>query len=452
MRRAPEPRHFHALQRSLVLAFLFVAGSFVAASAYSQLWVSRIHESAQSIVHSSAPSIEKLAAARGDLTAFSIELRQSALERRPYDAAMVQQKQRVIDDDMRAYFALTGNTDPKLSKPVETLDHVAAKIVALLDAKDFAAARKLADDELSPAVLELGSAITTAMATEAKDASALAVGIEETRQSSNRIAFALDVLCAVAAISAAFIVLRVVRTYGAVVDKNNELMTRRADELETFSSRVAHDIVGPLGSIGIGLQMIDERTTDPTSQALVARTKSSVDRTARLVQDLLQFARANAEPASGARANVPDAIESVVGDLADEAKAAGVKLTVEEIPSCAVSCADGILASILSNLVRNAIKFTGDRPVREIVVRGREDGERVSIEIADTGPGIENDRLSTIWLPFVRGSGGTGAALSGMGLGLATVKRLVEAHGGSVAVESELGKGSSFTFELPRNA
>ena len=197
--------------------------------------------------------------------------------------------------------------------------------------------------------------------------------------------------------------------------------------------------------------MIDERTTDPTSQALVARTKSSVDRTSRLVQDLLQFARANAEPASGAKANVPDAIESVVGDLADEAKAAGVKLTVEEIPSCAVSCADGILASILSNLVRNAIKFTGDRPVREIVVRGREDGERVSIEIADTGPGIENDRLSTIWLPFVRGGGArTGAALSGMGLGLATVKRLVEAHGGSVAVETELGKGSSFTFELPR--
>jgi signal transduction histidine kinase len=69
------------------------------------------------------------------------------------------------------------------------------------------------------------------------------------------------------------------------------------------------------------------------------------------------------------------------------------------------------------------------------------------MEITDTGAGIDADKLTTVWLPFVRGAAvGT---LPGMGLGLATVKRLVEAHAGSVSVRSEVGRGSTFSLKLP---
>jgi signal transduction histidine kinase len=101
---------------------------------------------------------------------------------------------------------------------------------------------------------------------------------------------------------------------------------------------------------------------------------------------------------------------------------------------------------MVANLARNAIKYIGDGPVRRIDVRVHDKGDHVRFEIEDTGPGLPEGLDAHVFDPYVRGPHAT---QPGIGLGLATVKRLVEAHGGRVGVVSVAGRGCTFWFELP---
>jgi signal transduction histidine kinase len=447
-RRAPSP------QRSLVLAFAIVTASFVAATAYLQFWVSGIHKSATGISTTVAPSIERLVALRADVSGVSLPLRSMAQEKRPWDEALIREREAALEADIHGYLAVADGRDPdsraRLESAVQAFQRAAQHVEAALVDDDLDTARILSEDELLTSAMELSAAILAAMTSAAQDATALARRIESTRSNSTRIAFVLNLLCAAAAIFAAVALSRVVRSYAKVVESRNELLAERAEELEAFAGRVAHDIVNPLGSIKLGLDLVDQRLADPALKPTIRRTLSSVDRAVLIVQDLLTFARASTPPSVEVRAPLREAASSVAEEVAEEARAAGVTLDIAALPDCAVACAPGILTSILSNLVRNAIKYTGDRETRVITLRGHERDGRVEVDIEDTGPGIASDQLASIWLPYVRGAGAT--ARPGMGLGLATVKRLVEAHGGSVEVRSELGAGSVFSFQLPTRA
>jgi signal transduction histidine kinase len=105
-----------------------------------------------------------------------------------------------------------------------------------------------------------------------------------------------------------------------------------------------------------------------------------------------------------------------------------------------------VLTSIATNLVRNALKYMGDARERRVTVEVREAGDKWRVEVSDTGPGIPEDQQGRIFEPYVQ-LAHTG---SGIGLGLATVDRLVRAHGGTVGVRSRLGAGATFWFELPK--
>src|ERR1700754_392116 len=107
MRHGPEhSRRKQAPQRSLVLAFVLVTASFFAASAYSQHWVSGIHQSATDIASTTAPSIERLATMRADESALTGALRAMARGRKPYDGAAVQQKKQTFEKGVTAYLTM----------------------------------------------------------------------------------------------------------------------------------------------------------------------------------------------------------------------------------------------------------------------------------------------------------------------------------------------------------
>jgi len=148
--------------------------------------------------------------------------------------------------------------------------------------------------------------------------------------------------------------------------------------------------------------------------------------------------------------NVQSGVSDVVDQVLDEASSVEpserAEISVSPIPAVEVSCTSGVLASILGNLVRNAIKFMRDSDVKKIAIRVREEGPLVRFEVEDTGPGIEPGLAETIFQPYVRGQGVT---QPGLGLGLATVKRFCEAYGGTVSFRSASGQGSIFTFTLP---
>ena len=114
-----------------------------------------------------------------------------------------------------------------------------------------------------------------------------------------------------------------------------------------------------------------------------------------------------------------------------------------------VACNKGLLTSALSNLVRNAITYLDGGPDKHVDVLAFDAGDRVRIEVRDNGPGLPPGAESRVFEPYVRGPG---TAQPGLGLGLATVKRIVETHGGAVGVESRAGAGSRFWFELPKVA
>jgi signal transduction histidine kinase len=104
------------------------------------------------------------------------------------------------------------------------------------------------------------------------------------------------------------------------------------------------------------------------------------------------------------------------------------------------------LISIMTNLLSNAMKFMDTEPVRRITIRARQIGKDVEIGVSDTGPGIAPELRPKVFEPYFRGE----SKVAGFGLGLATVRKLVEAHWGTVGIESTSEGGSLFWFRIPR--
>jgi signal transduction histidine kinase len=217
------------------------------------------------------------------------------------------------------------------------------------------------------------------------------------------------------------------------------------DELSHFAGRVAHDMMGPLSSLGLTLELLARRTSgDRAAESTAQRGLSIVRRASRVVEDLLAFSRAGARRDPQATADLKVVLEEVVDGLRLEALAAGVELRLPPVDSYLVACSPGVLTSIASNLVLNAIKHMGDSSIRRVDVHVAGTGDRRRVEVADTGPGVPLALGDRIFEPFVRGN----TSSSGAGLGLATVRRLVDAHHGHAGFRSEPGQGSVFWFDL----
>jgi signal transduction histidine kinase len=157
------------------------------------------------------------------------------------------------------------------------------------------------------------------------------------------------------------------------------------------------------------------------------------------------MAGARAQP--GASTHLCAVVDEVVDELAPVAEEQRVSILLRRDDRLWVACTPGTLASIVSNLLSNAIKFTAQSPQRRVEVRAIDRGSTARLEVDDTGPGVAPHMKTLIFEPYVRAPG---AGEPGIGLGLATVKRLVEAHGGTVGVDSVVGRGSRFWFELPK--
>ena len=137
---------------------------------------------------------------------------------------------------------------------------------------------------------------------------------------------------------------------------------------------------------------------------------------------------------------------NIAADHAEAARARHIDLIVEPCAPVEIACSVGVFSSVAQNLLGNAIKYMGDAPVKQVIVRANATGQIVRLTVEDTGPGIDAEFQKRMFEPFARGEHD---AVGGIGLGLATVKRLVEAHGGTVGVKSRVGSGTLFWVELP---
>ncbi len=113
----------------------------------------------------------------------------------------------------------------------------------------------------------------------------------------------------------------------------------------------------------------------------------------------------------------------------------------------AVSADRDAFAQVLGNLLDNALKYTGDE--KRIVLRVRTEGRAILFSVEDNGVGIAAAESAAIFQPFFQADQRLSRSREGCGLGLAIVRRIVDAHGGEISVASEPGKGSVFTVKLP---
>ena len=271
--------------------------------------------------------------------------------------------------------------------------------------------------------------------------------IAATRLRAERIGWTLGALAvALAALTAGWAVRMVVRSE-ALLEAHRRAAAARADEFEQFAGRVAHDILSPLAAVSLALAAVGRRTAaDARLQALVARGGAGLERTRRIVDGLLGFARAGARPEPGARADVPEVLADVASAAAAMAAPLGVAVTLDPVAPCAVATTPGVLTSLVSNLVQNAVKYAAGAEGRRVVVRAAVRAGMVQVQVEDNGPGVPLALQHRIFEPYVRAPGVT---QPGMGLGLATVKRVAEAHGGRAGLRSEPGQGALFWFDLP---
>jgi signal transduction histidine kinase len=186
---------------------------------------------------------------------------------------------------------------------------------------------------------------------------------------------------------------------------------------------------------------------DRTVGSLLNVAQSGLARTKRLIDGLLEFARAGAHPDALSRANLGVVLDDVVTGMREVGEQAAIEISVEGDVDQTLFCSPGALTSVLSNLVGNAIKYMGASVERRITVRVDDEGDRTRISVIDTGPGLPPGVGQEVFEPYVR-RGNTHQP--GLGLGLALVARIVRAHGGEVGVLPATKSGCTFWVELPK--
>jgi two-component system phosphate regulon sensor histidine kinase PhoR len=244
-----------------------------------------------------------------------------------------------------------------------------------------------------------------------------------------------------------------------VLSDQTELLRLRTVRTE-FVANVSHELRTPLASIRATAEtLLDGAMNDPEYGHRFLKTIiREADRLVRLSEDLLELSRAESKAPERVSFDLRGLITDVAARLMAKAERQKITLTLPPLIDAPVwiEADRGGLDQVFFNLIDNAIKYTPDGGQVTITLAVEPD-ERVTVTVADTGIGILSHDLPRIFERFWRADRARkfqsgedqNAAAGGTGLGLSIVKHIVEAHGGVVAAESELGEGSRFTVSLP---
>ena len=256
-----------------------------------------------------------------------------------------------------------------------------------------------------------------------------------------------------------------------LLDRNKDLIEKQAslierlhrsykqlkelDQLKSdFLVTISHELLTPLTSIkaltynflhGV-VGTLDKKQTD-----YAELIREDADRLEEILKDILNFSKLEAGKIELKReaVDVKTVIAKVVRALKPVAAGKGVSLDENGLADLPQARADrSRLEEIIANLVDNAIKYTPSGG--KILVGAREGENSLVVNVRDTGIGIARDHLNKIFSRFTQFHRDQGPGSHGVGLGLAIVKKLVELHNGNISVESEVGKGTTFTFSIPR--
>ena len=222
-------------------------------------------------------------------------------------------------------------------------------------------------------------------------------------------------------------------------------------ELEAFSYSVSHDLRAPLASMNGFSQALREEygeVLDETGREYLSWIESAVQQMNSLIQGLLQMSRVSRAEIKRASVDVSRMAASLADLLRQKDPARHVEFRIE--PEMTASADEGLLHAVLENLMSNAFKFTGKVTNAVITVGTTVEQGRKAYFVRDNGAGFDSTKAAKMFTPFQRLH--TASDFEGTGIGLSTVKRIVERHGGAIWAEGNPGKGAAFFFTLGESA
>ena len=231
----------------------------------------------------------------------------------------------------------------------------------------------------------------------------------------------------------------------ATVEELRGRLERSNDRLAAFAGQVTHDLKTPLTTMSLSLELIRDELEDGAAAEdvvpLIQRALGGSARMTTMIEDVLTFARLGTqiEPRPVDLEAVISLVRADLGSGLD-----GVDLVVADLP---VVPGDEVqLRSLIRNLLSNALKFRSPDRALVVVVTGTRAGTRWRVEVADNGIGIPEDQRERVFEPMVR----LDKRIDGVGIGLATCRRIVDSHEGAIGVVANpAGEGSVFWVELP---
>ena len=248
------------------------------------------------------------------------------------------------------------------------------------------------------------------------------------------------------------------QTVGMVTVLNDITKQKELDNMKSqFLSNVTHELRNPIGAIKQSIAVILEGTagdlTEPQHKFL-SNAKRNLDRLSALVDDILDLSKLEAKKMEiklklTAISKVIDEVCETIDTWTKNKEIRIVKDIEEDLPEINVD-PDRII-QVLMNIISNAIKFTPKDGTITIGAKLSEEKDKMSVSISDTGVGIPKEDQPKIFGKFQQAKNRSAGDKSGTGLGLTIAQELVGLHGGKISVDSEEGKGTTFTFTLSMN-
>jgi PAS domain S-box-containing protein len=220
-------------------------------------------------------------------------------------------------------------------------------------------------------------------------------------------------------------------------------------ELEQFAYVASHDLQEPLRMVTSFTQLLERRyknKLDKEADEYIGFIVEGSKRMKYLINDLLEFSRLNTQSREFESVLLKITLEDVLRNLTASITENNAQITHDPLP--AIRGDPSQINQLLQNLITNAIKFHGDEPPKIHISAEESNGEWI-IAVSDEGIGIDPEHQEQIFRIFKRLH--TREEYAGTGIGLAICKRIIDKHNGQIWVESELGKGSTFYFTIPKN-
>jgi signal transduction histidine kinase len=235
-----------------------------------------------------------------------------------------------------------------------------------------------------------------------------------------------------------------------VHERTAQLNAANAD-LEAFSYSVSHDLRAPLRHISAFSKMMSEEYgagMDPGAKNYLQRIQDRAKRMAELIEDLLNMAQIGRNDLALARTDLNDLLRNVMAEMQPECDGRKIDWKISRLPE--VECEPGLMKQVLTNLLGNAVKYSRRREVAVIEVGTLEQDGAPVVFVRDNGAGFDAQYADKLFGVFQRLH--RSEEFEGTGVGLATVKRILQKHGGKIWATSEVDNGATFFFSLPRSA